>query len=174
MKDKFRCDGQIQDQVERISSHLQSHVGSQLQKRRPIFGRSIEGGLCQQQRYGSMTQTGFQSHLDHLSGDQTLSTGNRSDLLIIKFENEVFFSEAEMSYLDLCCKVLALVVSVLLSEALRDFRGLVHSQEPVVTAINVHDRPEVTGVRLHLLILLLMLLCCHGSCYRHHCVEDER
>lgn len=86
--DNFLC-VRVQVQVWRISSHLQRHVGSQLQHRRPVFGQTIEGGLSQQQRDSPMTQTGLQSHLDHLWGDNTSSTGN---VLIIKCRNSLWRS----------------------------------------------------------------------------------
>lgn len=79
-----------------------------------------------------------------------------------------------MWYLDLCSKALTLVATIWLSEALGGLSGLVNPQEPEVTAVDVHDRPEVIDLRLGLLRLLVTLLCCHGSCYSHHGVEDKR
>lgn len=79
-----------------------------------------------------------------------------------------------MSYLDLGGKALAVVAPILLSEALGDLCGLVHSQEPVVTAVDVHDRTEVADVHLRRRTLLFVLLRRHGGCYCLHCVEDER
>lgn len=48
-----------------------------------------------------------------------------------------------MWYLDLCSKALTLVATIWLSEALGGLSGLVNPQEPEVTAVDVHDRPEV-------------------------------
>lgn len=89
------------------------------------------------------------------------------------FQNKILRG-VEMWYLDLCSKALTLVATIWLSEALGGLSGLVNPQEPEVTAVDVHDRPEVIDLRLGLLHLLVTLLCRHGGCYSHHSIEDER
>lgn len=116
-----------------------------------------------------MTQTGLQSHLYNLRANNSSSKRSKPSLT---FYNEC--SARTLWYLDFDAKALPFISSVRFSEALGDLGGLVHSQEPVVTVVDVHDRPQVTDIGLRCLALLILLLCRHGGCYRCHGVEDER
>lgn len=78
-----------------------------------------------------------------------------------------------MWYLDLSAKALALIASVWLSVALSHLGSLIHSQEPEVTGVDVHDRPQVTNINLWFQTLLITLLRRHRCCYRYDRVEDE-
>lgn len=115
-----------------------------------------------------MTQTRLQSYLDYLWAHNGSATRRKLEPKLCSGPEMSFF----LLYLDLSREGFSIVLFVHLCEALCHLGGLVHSQEPEVTVVDVHDGPQVADVGTQLLILLSTGLC-HACCYRLHRVEDD-